>query len=266
MDLFEAAAGSNTPEYSVSELSSALKRTVEENYAHVRVRGELGRVTRPASGHMYLDLKDDKAVINCNIWRPIAQRLDFVPEEGMEVIATGKLSTYAPRSGYNLIIEKLEIAGEGALMALLEKRKKALAAEGLFEASRKKALPYLPEKIGVVTSRSGAVIRDILHRVSDRFPREILLWPVAVQGKGSAEEVAAAVRGFNALPQGDPLRPDVIIVARGGGSIEDLWGFNEEIVVRAVAASVYMHICIINCMQVTPTMFTFSTFSKQKLK
>ncbi len=236
MDLFETQ-GSNTPEFSVSEISSALKKTVEENFSHVRIRGELGRVTLATSGHMYLDLKDEKAVINCNIWRPIVQRLDFRPEEGMEVIATGKISTYAPRSGYNLIIESLEIAGEGALMALLEKRKKALAQEGLFDPSRKQQLPYLPGRIGVITSRTGAVIRDILHRLNDRFPREVLLWPVMVQGKGSAEAVVEAVNGFNALPENDPLRPDIIIIARGGGSLEDLWCFNEEIVVRAVAAS-----------------------------
>ncbi len=237
MDLFETDPSSNTPEFSVSEISTALKRTVEENFSHVRIRGELGRVTRAASGHVYLDLKDDKAVINGNIWRPIAERLDFRPEEGMEVIATGKISTYAPRSGYNLIIERLEIAGEGALMALLEKRKKALASEGLFDAALKMELPFLPDKIGVITSRTGAVIKDILHRLNDRFPREVLLWPVKVQGKGSAEEIAAALAGFNELATDDPLRPDVIIVARGGGSLEDLWSFNEEVVVRAVARS-----------------------------
>ena len=238
MDLFEdAPAGDNTPEYSVSELSGALKKTVEGAFSNVRLRGEIGRVTRPASGHIYLDLKDDKSVINCNIWKGVANRLDIAPEEGMEVIATGKLSTYAPQSKYNFIIDTMEIAGEGALMALLEKRKKALAAEGLFDADRKQLLPYLPKRIGVITSRSGAVIRDIIHRLSDRFPSEVILWPVTVQGEKCADEVVAAIEGFNALPLDHPLRPDVIIVARGGGSIEDLWGFNEERVVRAVANS-----------------------------
>lgn len=236
-DFLDNPNQSNAPNYSVSELSSALKQTVESNFSHVRVRGEIGRVTRPASGHIYLDLKDEKSVINCNIWKFTVARLTTMPEEGMEVIATGKISTYAPQSKYNLIIETIEPAGEGALLALLEKRKKAFAAEGLFDESRKQALPFLPKRIGVVTSRSGAVIRDILHRLRERFPVEVILSPVMVQGKGSAEAVAQAVNAFNALPQNHPARPEVIIVARGGGSIEDLWGFNEEVVVRAVAAS-----------------------------
>ncbi len=238
MDLFEdVPQKDNTPVFSVSELSGALKKTVEGAFSNVRLRGEIGRVTRPASGHVYLDLKDDKSVINCNIWRPIVSRLDVFPEEGMEVVATGKLSTYAPNSKYNFIIETLEIAGEGALMALLEKRKKALSAEGLFDAGRKQLLPYLPKRIGVITSRTGAVIRDILHRLSDRFPSEVILWPVTVQGEKCADEVVTAIEGFNALSFDHPLRPDVLIVARGGGSIEDLWGFNEERVVRAAANS-----------------------------
>lgn len=227
----------NAPEYSVSELSGALKKCVEGAFGHVRVRGEFGRVVRAASGHVYADLKDDKAVINCNIWKPVMARLSFMPEEGMEVIASGKLSTYAPQSKYNLIIDSLEIAGEGALMALFEKRKKALAAEGLFDSARKRPIPFLPNRIGVVTSRQGAVIRDILHRLADRFPREVMLWPVPVQGKEAAGAIARAIAGFNALGPSDPHRPDLIIVARGGGSLEDLWAFNEEEVVRAAAAS-----------------------------
>jgi len=228
----------NQPEFTVSELSFALKRTVEDAFGHVRVRGELGRVSRPGSGHIYLDLKDDKAVINGIIWKGVGQRLKIQPEQGLEVIVTGKLTTYPGQSKYQIIIESLEPAGVGALMALLEERRKKFEAEGLFDASRKKNLPYLPSVIGVVTSPTGAVIRDILHRISDRFPLHVLVWPVRVQGETSADEVARGIAGFNALePDGDIPRPDLIIVARGGGSLEDLWGFNEEVVVRAACLS-----------------------------
>lgn len=232
------ASASNTPEYTVSELSNALKRTVEQAYDHVRVRGELGRVTIAKSGHVYLDMKDDKAVIDGVMWKGVAAHLNFRPEEGLEVIAEGRLSTFPGRSKYQMIIERMEPAGEGALMALLEARKKALAAEGLFSPDRKRALPFLPRVIGVVTSPTGAVIRDILHRLEDRFPTHVLLWPVLVQGDKAAEQIAHAIEGFNAIGPGGPVQvPDVLIVARGGGSIEDLWCFNEERVVRAAAAS-----------------------------
>ncbi len=229
---------SNVLEYSVSELSFALKRTVEETYGYVRVRGELGRVSRPGSGHVYLDLKDDKAVMAGVIWKGVASRLKIQPEQGLEVIVTGKLTTYPGQSKYQIVIEAMEPAGVGALMALLEERRKKLAAEGLFDDSRKQPVPYLPRVIGVVTSPTGAVIRDILHRLADRFPSHVLVWPVRVQGETSGEEVAAAIRGFNALEPGGPVaRPDLLIVARGGGSLEDLWGFNDEAVVRAAAES-----------------------------
>ena len=226
---------SNLPEFSVTELSAALKRAVEDQFALVRVRGEISGLKFHSSGHVYFDLKDDKAVLNAVIWRTTTARLKVRPEPGMEVICTGKLSTYAGTSRYQIIVEQVELAGLGALMALLEQRKKALAAEGLFDASRKKALPFLPDVIGVVTSPTGAVIRDIMHRLQARFPRRVLLWPVAVQGEKAAAEVAAAITGFNAFT--GALRPDLIIVARGGGSVEDLMAFNEEIVVRAAAAS-----------------------------
>ena len=230
--------GQNAPEFSVAELSGAIKRVIEGEFAHVRVRGEVGRVSRPKSGHLYLNLKDDRAVISGVIWKGVASRLRTQPEEGMEVVATGKLTTFPGQSRYQIVIEDIAPAGVGALMAMLEKRKAALTAEGLFAAERKRALPYLPEVIGVVTSPSGAVIRDILHRLRDRFPRKVLVWPVVVQGDKCAAEVANAINGFNALETGGAVpRPDVLIVARGGGSIEDLWGFNEEVVVRAAAAS-----------------------------
>ncbi len=230
---------SNVVEFSVSEISNALKRTLEDTFGHVRVRGELGRVSRPASGHVYLDLKDDRAVISGVIWKGAASRMKIQPEQGLEVIATGRITTFPGQSKYQIIIETLEPAGAGALMALLEERRKKLSAEGLFDEDRKRQLPYLPDVIGVVTSPTGAVIRDILHRLSDRFPRHVLVWPVRVQGESSAAEVANGIRGFNALdPGGDMPRPDLIIVARGGGSLEDLWGFNEEEVVRAAADSV----------------------------
>lgn len=226
---------SNSQELSVSELSSALKRTIETAYDHVRVRGELGRVTIARSGHMYADLKDDKAVLNTIMWKGQVSRLPFRPEEGLEVIATGRLSTYPGRSNYQLIADSLRPAGVGALMALLEERKKKLAAEGLFDERHKKPLPFLPSTIGVVTSPTGAVIRDILHRVADRFPVRVVLWPALVQGDTAAPQITAAIRGFNAMAE--PDRPDVLIVGRGGGSIEDLWPFNEEDVVRAAFES-----------------------------
>lgn len=228
----------NLPELSVSELSFALRRSIEETFGYVRVRGELGRVSRPGSGHVYLDLKDDKAVLNGVIWKGVASRLKIQPEQGLEVVCTGKMTTFPGQSRYQIVIESMEPAGVGALMALLEERRKKLAAEGLFAEERKRALPYLPQTIGVVTSPTGAVIRDILHRLSDRFPRHVLIWPVLVQGDKAAGQIAAAINGFNALEVGGPVpRPDVLIVARGGGSIEDLWAFNEEEVVRAAAAS-----------------------------
>ena len=238
LDDGDGVAGGNTPEYSVSDLTGAVKRTLEGAFGRVRVRGEVGRVVQARSGHLYFDLKDDRSVIASVAWKGVAGRLQTKPEEGMEVVAAGRLSTFGPQSKYQLIVDDLAPAGLGALMVMLEKRKKALEAEGLFEASRKKPLPYLPDVIGVVTSPSGAVIRDILHRLRDRFPREVLLWPVLVQGEKSAREVTAAIEGFNKIAPGGPVaRPDLLIVARGGGSIEDLWGFNEELVVRAAAAS-----------------------------
>jgi exodeoxyribonuclease VII large subunit len=229
----------NAPEFTVSELSSALKRTVEDAYGHVRVRGEITGFRGPhSSGHCYFALKDESAKIEAVIWKGVHGRMRFKPQEGLEVIATGKLTTYPGSSKYQIVIEAIEPAGVGALMALMEERKKKLAAEGLFEAARKQLLPWLPEVIGVVTSPTGAVIRDILHRLQDRFPRRVLVWPVRVQGEGSAEQIAAAIRGFNALAEAGPIpRPDLLIVARGGGSLEDLWSFNEEIVVRAAAES-----------------------------
>lgn len=229
---------SNVREYTVSELSYALKRTVEETYEFVRVRGEISGLKRAASGHVYLCLKDTDAVLDAVCWKGTAVRLPVKPQDGLEVVATGKLTTFPGRSKYQLVVQSMELAGVGALMALLEERRKALAAEGLFDPARKKPLPFLPKVIGVVTSPTGAVIRDILHRLSDRFPREVIVWPVLVQGEGAAAQVASAIRGFNALPEGGPVpRPDLLIVARGGGSLEDLWAFNEEIVVRAAAAS-----------------------------
>ena len=240
MDLFDERPepAGNAPELSVSEISGAIKKTLEGEFGHVRVRGEVGRVVLARTGHLYFDLKDDRNVLAAVSWKGQASRLSYMPEEGMEVIATGRITSYGPQSKYQLNVEDVVPAGAGALMAMLEKRKAALAAEGLFAPERKKPIPYLPEIIGVVTSPSGAVIRDILHRLRDRFPRKVLVWPVAVQGQACAPEVARAIEGFNRLTPGGALpRPDLIIVARGGGSIEDLWGFNEEIVVRAAAAS-----------------------------
>jgi len=233
--LAKASPGDNAPPFSVSELSGALKRTVEGAFGHVRVRGEISGWKRHASGHCYLTLKDENACIDAVLWRGQATQLAFRPEDGAEVIASGKLTTYPGRSKYQLVIDRLELAGEGALMALLDKRRRALAAEGLFDQARKRELPFLPRTIGVVTSPTGAVIRDILHRLADRCPTRVIVWPVPVQGEGAAAKVAAAIRGFGALIGED--RPDLLIVARGGGSIEDLWAFNEEEVVRAAAES-----------------------------
>ena len=233
--LAQAKAGDNAPPFTVSELSGALKQTVEGAFGHVRVRGEISGWKRHASGHCYMTLKDADACIDAVLWRGQAAQLAFRPEDGAEVIASGKLTIYPGRSKYQLVVDRMELAGEGALMALLDKRRRALAAEGLFDTDRKRALPFLPRTIGVVTSPTGAVIRDILHRLADRCPTRVIVWPVAVQGEGSAAKVAAAIRGFGAMTGAD--RPDLLIVARGGGSIEDLWAFNEEEVVRAAATS-----------------------------
>ncbi len=236
--VFEEAPGDNLPVFGVSELSQLVKRTIEGRFEHVRVRGEISGFKRAASGHLYMSLKDEDAVLDAVCWRGQAGRLSLKPEDGMEVIATGRLTTYPGRSKYQIVVESLELAGEGALLKLLEERRKKLAAEGLFDAERKRPLPYLPEVIGVVTSPTGAVIRDIRHRLAERFPRHVLVWPVLVQGEGAAEQIAAAIAGFNRLaPGGKVPRPDLLIVARGGGSLEDLWAFNEEAVVRAAAAS-----------------------------
>ena len=233
----DAPEGVNTPEFSVSEISGAVKRMIEGEFARVRVRGEIGRVSQPRSGHIYLDLKDDRAVLAAVVWKGAAGKLGIQPREGDEVIAEGRLTTFAGQSKYQLVIERLAYAGEGALLARLERLRKALAAEGLFDDARKRPIPYLPRVIGVVTSPSGAVIRDILHRLGERFPVHVLVWPVAVQGARCAPEVTAAIQGFDALDPGGPIpRPDLLIVARGGGSLEDLWGFNDEAVVRAAAA------------------------------
>jgi len=229
---------SNAPEWTVSELSQALRRTIEDSFGSVRVRGEISGFRGPhSSGHAYFSLKDEGAKIEAVIWRSTYARLKIRPQEGLEVIAHGRLTTFPGKSAYQIVIDRLEPAGLGALMALLEERRRRLAAEGLFEESRKRALPFLPAVVGVVTSPTGAVIRDILHRLSDRFPRRVVVWPVRVQGETSAAEIAAAIRGFDALvPGGAVPRPDVLIVARGGGSLEDLWSFNEEAVLRAAAS------------------------------
>lgn len=228
----------NVPEFTVSEVSSALKRTVEDAFGYVRLRGEISQPKVAASGHCYMRLKDENAVIDAIIWRGSMGKLAHRPEEGMEVVASGRLTTYPGRSSYQIIIDSFELAGEGALLKLLEDRRKALASEGLFAEDRKKPIPRLPEVIGIVTSPTGAVIRDILHRLSDRFPRRVIVWPVRVQGEGAAQEIASAIAGFNSFaPGGDMPRPDVLIIARGGGSLEDLWAFNEEVVVRAAAQS-----------------------------
>lgn len=236
--LDEPAPGQNAPEFSVSEISGEIKKTLEGSFGRVRVRGEVGRVFKARSGHLYYDIKDDKSVLACTTWKGQVSGLSVVPEEGLEVVVTGRLTAFGAQSKYNMNVEEVAVAGKGALMALLEKRKAQLQAEGLFAAERKKPLPFLPQVIGVVTSPSGAVIRDILHRLRDRFPRKVLVWPVAVQGQNCAFEVARAIEGLNRMSLGGALpRPDLIIVARGGGAIEDLWGFNEEIVARATAAS-----------------------------
>ena len=238
MDLFEDKPGDNAPEFSVSEISGAVKKVIEGEFGRIRVRGEVGRVFQARSGHLYYDIKDDKNVLACTTWKGQIGTLSVRPEEGLEVVVTGRLTTFGAQSKYNMNVDEMAVAGEGALMAMLEKRKKKLEAEGLFATERKKPIPYLPEIIGVITSPQGAVIRDILHRLRDRFPRKVLVWPVAVQGDRCAPEVANAIRGFNALTPGGALpRPDLLIVARGGGSIEDLWGFNEEEVARAAADS-----------------------------
>jgi exodeoxyribonuclease VII large subunit len=230
--------GSNIPELSVSDLSGALKRTVEEAFGRVRVRGELSKVAFPASGHMYTALKDAGAVMDAVCWRGTLPRLAVRPEEGLEVICTGRITTYPARSSYQLVIEQMELAGIGALLKMIEDRRVKLAAEGLFDTARKRPLPILPRTIGVITSPTGAVIRDILHRLADRFPVHVLVWPVAVQGDNAASEITAAINGMNAIPlNGSMPRPDVLIVARGGGSVEDLMPFNDESVIRAAATS-----------------------------
>jgi len=231
--LADTSPGDNSPPLTVGELAGSVKRVIEDAFGRVRVRGEISGFKRHSSGHCYFSLKDESACVDAVIWRSSAGALAFRPEDGADVIATGKMTTYPGRSKYQLVIERLELAGEGALMALLERRRKALAAEGLFDAARKRGLPFLPRLIGVVTSPTGAVIRDILHRLEDRCPTQVLLWPVPVQGEGAASKIAAAIRGFAALER----KPDILIVARGGGSIEDLWAFNEEEVVRAAAES-----------------------------
>jgi len=234
----EQQPGDNAAPESVSELAGRLKRMVEGEFGRVRLRGEISGYKRASSGHVYLCLKDDSALIDGVMWRGSAGSLPFTPQDGVEVIASGKLTTYPGRSRYQIVIDRMELAGEGALMALLEKLKAKLAGEGLFDPAKKRRLPFLPRTIGIVTSPTGAVIRDILHRLEDRCPTHVIVWPVKVQGEGSAAEIARAVQGFGALPEDGPVRrPDLLIVARGGGSIEDLWSFNEEIVVRAVAAS-----------------------------
>jgi exodeoxyribonuclease VII large subunit len=234
-----ASTATNLVEYTVSELAFALKRTVEDAYGLVKLRGEIsGFRGRHSSGHCYFTLKDEGACIEAVIWRSTFERLKFKPDEGLEVVARGRITTYPDKSKYQIVIDALEPAGIGALLAQLEERKKRLAAEGLFEEARKQALPFLPRIIGVVTSPTGAVIRDILHRLADRFPCHVLVWPVRVQGETCAVEVTAAIAGFNAFDAAGPIpRPDLIIVARGGGSLEDLWGFNDEAMARAVAAS-----------------------------
>ncbi len=231
--------GQNTPEFSVSELAGAIKRAVEDGFGHVRLRGEISGYRGPhASGHSYFAIKDDKAKIEAVIWRGSLSKMRVKPEEGMEVVVEGRVTTYPNSSKYQIVIERLEPAGVGALMALLEQRKRKFAAEGLFDEDRKRTLPFLPRVIGIITSPTGAVIRDMLAGFAERFPAHVIVWPVRVQGEGSAAEVAAGIRGFNAIGKGGPVpRPDVLIVARGGGSLEDLWSFNEEIVVRAAADS-----------------------------
>jgi exodeoxyribonuclease VII large subunit len=232
----QMSASSQIPEFTVSEVSEALKITIEGNFSLIKIKGEISGIKAATSGHVYFNLKDEKSVIKAVCWRGVASSLNFKPEDGLEVICTGKLSIYAGGSYYQIVISSIEINGIGALLALLEKRKKQLEEEGLFALERKKPLPFMPKVLGIVTSLTGAVIRDILHRIADRFPLHVIIWPVLVQGHDAAEQIARAIKGFNNLPHHIP-RPDTIIVARGGGSIEDLWAFNEEIVVRAAANS-----------------------------
>jgi len=228
----------NLPVLSVAEISNALKRTVEENFDRVRIRGEISGFKRAASGHLYFTLKDESAVIDSVCWKGSALKLGIKPEDGMDVVALGRLTTYPGRSKYQIVVEAIELAGVGALLKLLEDRRKRLTEEGLFDTDRKRPIPYLPDVIGVVTSPTGAVIRDILHRLEDRFPRHVLVWPTPVQGEGAAEKIATAIDGFNRVDGNNGVpRPDVLIIARGGGSLEDLWAFNEECVVRAVSES-----------------------------
>ena len=224
----------NSLEYTVSELSTSIKRIIEDNFDYIRLKAEVGRVSKPKSGHIYLDLKDDTSVISGIIWKGSVNKLNILPEEGLEVVCTGKVTTYAGQSKYQIIIENIEPYGVGALMALLEKRKEKLLKENLFDDNFKKQIPFLPKRIGVITSPTGAVIRDILHRIEDRFPLNITVWPVKVQGDSSPEEIIDAIEGFHLLDQSNLERPDVIIIARGGGSVEDLWGFNDEALVRKV--------------------------------
>ena len=224
----------NSLEYTVSELSTSIKRIIEDNFDYIRLKAEVGRVSKPKSGHIYLDLKDDTSVISGIIWKGSVNKLNILPEEGLEVVCTGKVTTYAGQSKYQIIIENIEPYGVGALMALLEKRKEKLLKENLFDDKFKKQIPFLPKRIGVITSPTGAVIRDILHRIEDRFPVNITVWPVKVQGDSSPEEIIDAIEGFHLLDQSNLEKPDVIIIARGGGSVEDLWGFNDEALVRKV--------------------------------
>ncbi|MEP2379532.1 exodeoxyribonuclease VII large subunit, partial [Parasphingorhabdus sp.] len=234
--LAESGDGDNAPPLSVSEISGSLKRVVEDRFGYVRIRGEISGFKRAASGHVYMALKDDKAVLDGVMWKGNAARLAFAAEDGIEVVVSGKLTTYPGRSKYQVVIDKMELAGEGALMQLFEKLKAKLQGEGLFDADRKRNTPFLPKTIGVVTSPTGSVIRDILHRLADRCPSHVIVWPVLVQGEGAAKQIANAVNGFSNMESGGGLRrPDLVIVARGGGSIEDLWSFNEEEVVRAIA-------------------------------
>ena len=224
----------NSLEYTVSELSTSIKRIIEDNFDYIRLKAEVGRVSKPKSGHIYLDLKDDTSVISGIIWKGSVNKLNILPEEGLEVVCTGKVTTYAGQSKYQIIIENIEPYGVGALMALLEKRKEKLLKENLFDDNFKKQIPFLPKRIGVITSPTGAAIRDILHRIEDRFPVNITVWPVKVQGDSSPEEIIDAIEGFHLLDQSNLEKPDVIIIARGGGSVEDLWGFNDEALVRKV--------------------------------
>ena len=234
IDLSEEITARLNKEYTVTEISTQIKNVVEEKFSYVRVKGEIFGAKRADSGHWYLSLKDENSQLSAVCWRGVASVLPLKIEDGLEVVATGKITTFSGRSSYQLVIERLELAGEGALLKLLNERKQKFLAEGLFDAAHKQKIPYLPKVIGVVTSPTGAVIRDIIHRIRDRFPTRIIVWPTLVQGEGAAVKIAAAIKGFNDLPENSPNRPDVLIVARGGGSLEDLWPFNEEVVVRAV--------------------------------